>query len=106
MSNGILMGNAIGVYGFPVTLTPAIVATISSPEQSFTVPGVSLATDMIVGIEPPSNVNGVAVVYGRITADNTVAIKFVNPTAGGVTPAAGQYTFSVLRFSPATSLSD
>jgi hypothetical protein len=106
MSNGILMGNAIGLYNYTVSLTPASTSTITSTEQSFTVPGVKLGTDTVVAVVPPSNTAGVTASYGRVTADNTVAIKFTNPTAGSVTPAAGNYVFTVLRASPATGLAD
>lgn len=108
MSNGIMMGNVSGIYNYSVSITPASVSTITSPEQTFTVPGIVLATDAVIGIEPPSNVNGVSLTYARVTADNTIAIKFVNPTAGSVTPAAGLYNFTVVRANPAnaTSLAD
>ena len=106
MSNGILMGNAVGLYSYTVSLTPASTSTVTSTEQSFTVPGVKLSTDNVIAITPPSNTAGVTLSYGRITADNTVAIKFTNPTAGSVTPAAGNYVFTILRASPATGLAD
>lgn len=93
--SGVFLGNAGSVNVITATLTPSIVATITAPEQTFTVNGLKLGDQ--VSVSHPSNVNGVAIAGARVSADNTLAIKFVNPTAGGVTPAAGSYVISVIR---------
>ena len=80
---------------FRATITPADVATITTEEQTFTVTGVKLAWRAAVFASPPSHVAGVALCNCRISADDTVAITFVNPTAAGVVPAAGEYRFVV-----------
>ena len=98
MSIGILNGNTYGLYGVSATLTPAIVNTITAAEQTFSLPVVGLrTTDQILNVTPPSDLAGVALVYGRVSATDTLALKFVNPTAGNVTPPAGVYTFLVAR---------
>ena len=92
-----------GPTGFPqyqffrATITPAAVATITTAEQTFTVTGVKLAWRATVIACAPSLVAGVAIATARISADDTVAITFVNPTAGNVTPVAGEYRFTVFR---------
>lgn len=91
-----------------VSLTPSAVSTVTAPQQTFTVPGVRAAiaatatmpaipADTIVAACPPSHVAGVAVGSAIVTADNTVGIQFVNPTAGSVTPASGSWTFVIMR---------
>jgi len=97
-----------------VSMTPLIVATITTAEQSFGANGVSQATaatgilpgDVILGISAPSLVAGVGIAGFRV--DTAVADKFyvtfVNPTAAGVTPASGIYLITVARFNQSTSV--
>ena len=92
-----------------VTWTPSSVATITTAAQTVTVPGVKAAVtaalsptgraipaDVIVGITPPSHVAGVAATTGWVSADNTVSVIFVNPTAGSVTPPSGTWRFTIM----------
>lgn len=89
------MGNARLLSLVKATLTPASVATITTAEQTFTVPGVKVGDQ--VSITPPGHQAGVVAATARVTAENTVGITFVNPTAGSVTPTAGDYLFTVVR---------
>lgn len=94
-------GYAAGLLGTPpmaaqymprvyeVSLTPAAVATITTAEQTFTVTG--LTTDDAVFVSPPGHQAGVVAAAARVSAADTLAITFVNPTAGNVTPTAGTY---------------
>lgn len=100
MSNGIMMGNATGVYVISASLTPAEVATITAPTQTFTVSG--LKTGDHVDVNPPAQTAGVTLAAARVSAANTLALTFVNPTAGNLTPAAGTYIINVTR--PATNV--
>ena len=96
------------VQSIVVALTPAAVLTITATEQSFGLNGVtfvSLATgikagDVLLAVSPPSTVAGVSLASFRV--DGTTAdkfyITFVNPTAGTLTPASGNYTLTVARF--------
>lgn len=107
MSVGIINGNAYGTYLIKATLTPAEVATITTAEQTFTVAG--LKTGDFVSVNSPSLVAGVALANARVSAANTLALTFVNPSAGNVTPAAGSYKIFVVRpegGTPANSISD
>jgi hypothetical protein len=96
-----------------VSLTPLIVATITTAEQSFGANGVSQATaatgilagDVILGISAPSLVAGVGIAGFRVdtTVNDKFYITFVNPTAGGVTPVSGIYLITVARFNNSAS---
>lgn len=95
MTHGITFGNAQGVYVVSVTITPASVATITTVEQTFTVNGVKVGD--AVTVSPPGMQAGVAVVSARVSAVDTVAIGFTNPTAGAVVPLTGAHIFTVYR---------
>jgi len=96
-----------------VSMTPLIVATITTAEQSFGSSGVSqvtattgiLAGDVILAINPPSLVAGVAISQFRVdtAVNDKFYVTFVNPTASGVTPASGLYLVTVARFSLSAS---
>lgn len=95
MATGIIQGNAYGVYVLKASITPAEVATITTAEQTFTLPGVKVGD--VVSVSPPGHEAGVVASAARVTADSTIGITFVNPTAAGVTPTAGEYLFNVTR---------
>jgi hypothetical protein len=103
MSAGIDAGNVFSTTVIRQTITPASVATITTSEQTFTVPGLKLGDHVVVC--PPGITTGVALVNARVSAANTLALQFVNPTAGAVVPLAGAHTILVTRFdgtAPAT----
>lgn len=77
-----------------VVLSPAIVATITVAEQTFTVNGVAVGD--FVAVVKPTTQAGLGVCSARVSAANTVAISFVNPTAGGITPTAAE-TYLILH---------
>lgn len=85
------------LYKYSASLTPSSVATITAPEQTFTVTGVAVATDFCIGWQGPAPTAGVGTVGVRVSADNTIKMQFVNPTGGSLTPAAGTYTFFIWR---------
>jgi hypothetical protein len=73
------------------------VATITTAEQAVTVIGVATG-DIILRVEKPTHQAGLGVLGGRVSAADTVQVKFVNPTAGGITPTGDEvYSFVVLR---------
>lgn len=94
-----IMGNAISIFSveFGASKTWSEVATITTSEQTVTVPGLK-TTDKILGISKPTEQAGLAVTNGRVSAANTLSVQFVNPTAGGITPTALEtYTALVVR---------
>jgi|10_taG_2_1085330.scaffolds.fasta_scaffold81181_2 hypothetical protein len=74
---------------YSVTLDPASIAANTTAEQTFTVSG--LKTNDIITINKPSNTTGVGIVNARVSATDTLAITFINATAGAVNPASETY---------------
>jgi hypothetical protein len=74
---------------YKATLTPAIVGANTSNEQTFNVPGLTV-NDMILDVNKPTHQAGLSVGNVRVSAANTLAIQFVNNTAAGITPTAGE----------------
>jgi hypothetical protein len=95
MSVGIIAGNVASVSVIDVSLTPAEVATIVAPAQTFTVPGLK-TTDAVI-VNPPGQTAGVAICNCYVSAADTLSIQFVNPTEGALTPAAGVHRVTVFR---------
>jgi len=95
MSNGILNGNVAGVYLISASLTPSSVLAVTAPTQTFTVSGLKTGDHVVVN--PPAQLAGVSVAAARVSAADTLAITFVNPTAGALTPTAGTYVIKVTR---------
>lgn len=77
------------------TITPASVGAATVAEQTFTVNGLTTADKVIVNQAAISNATGIAGV--RVSAANTLAVRFVNPTAGALTPTAGTWTIVAIR---------
>lgn len=82
-----------------VSVTGASVATVVCAEQTKTVTGI-LAGDFVAGFIPTATGNSVGIGVVRVSADNTVAITYCNPTAGALTPATGNWTFFIVRPGP------
>lgn len=74
---------------FSLTIDVASVATITTAEQTFTLKGVKAGD--YVAVSKPSSTTGVAVGSARVSATDTIAIQFVNPTAGAVDPVSETY---------------
>lgn len=85
----------IGMVVYTPSLTPASVATIVVAEQTFTVTGLTTADKVIVN--PPAIATAVGISGVRVSAADTLAIRFVNPTAGALVPTAGVYTVIAIR---------
>lgn len=71
------------------TITPAQVAAATVAEQTFTVAGLKTTDTVVVNQAAISNAVGIA--GARVSAANTLAVRFVNPTAGALTPTAGAW---------------
>ncbi len=85
-----------GVRRYSQTITPASVGAATVAEQTFTVTGLTTSDDVIVNSAAISNAVGIAGV--RVSAADTLAVRFVNPTAGALTPTAGTWDIVALRF--------
>lgn len=80
------------------SLTPASVGAATVAAQSVTVTGVTTSDNYVVLIKDPIS-TAVGCVGCTVASANTVSMRFVNPTAGGVVPTAGTYVFLVGRYS-------
>ena len=96
MSTSVIGGNIGHLYAMSLTLNPVSVATITAAEQDFTVPGV-LAGDIIVYFGMTTATAGLGVAGYRVKAANTISVTFVNPTAGAIDAAAGNFKLLMAR---------
>jgi len=87
-----------------LTLTPAAVATITTTDQTFTLNGVVQAgagqafDDIVILAKYPAPTNAANPTGAvRVTAANTIAVMYSNPTAGSLTPPSGTYVFLIFR---------
>lgn len=77
------------------TITAASVAAATVAEQTFTVTGLTTADKVVVNPAAIANATGIA--GARVSAADTLAVRFVNPTAGALTPTAGTWTIMAFR---------
>lgn len=96
MSTNLTRGNVLKLFAVSVTFNPAAVATATTAEQTVTVTGVKVG-DVVVSYNKPTNTAGAMPVNARVSAADTIAVTFVNPTAGSVDPASETWTFVIGR---------
>jgi hypothetical protein len=95
----IATGNVQSTFILSVSLTPVAVAANSTVEQSFTINGLSSATDQVSDV---SYIGGawsvnVSLANYRVSANNTLTVSYSNPTGGSVTPPSGTYYVEINR---------
>lgn len=93
------MGNALGVYCISATIDPANIATATTTEQTFTVPG--LKTGDIVYAVKPSVTAGISVNTSRVSAADTLAVTFTTTTTNINAPSE---TWQILIARPSGGL--
>ncbi len=101
-----IYGTAQTIQTLYVTMTPTVVATISTVEESFGLNGATFVTattgikpgDIILAVDPPSTPN-LAISGYRVdpTTADKFYVSFTNPTAAGVTPPSGVWLITVAR---------
>lgn len=84
---GFAMGQSAILTYFSVQ-TPAAVNANTCVEQALTVTGVLAGS--VVFVSKPTTQVGLAVLTARVSAANTIQLTYANPTAGNITPTAGQ----------------
>lgn len=94
------LGNIAKVFAVEVTFNPASVAAATTAEQTVSVPGVKVG-DIVTAVKPTLTA-GVTIGNVRASAADTVAIQFVNATAGAVDPGSESWKFLIFRPEPAT----
>ena len=77
------------------TITPAYVAANVCAEQTFTVTGLTTADKVF--INPVATGNATSAGQVRVSAANTLAVTYCNPTAGALTPAVGTMNIVAIR---------
>lgn len=95
------VGNLWKVGTFGISITPSALASGPSVgEQTFAATGIGLLTTDRVFVEyPGSQTANVALLDARVSAADTLAVKFLG-TTGTPTPAAGTYYVTVFRQQP------
>lgn len=94
-------GNVLAMGVFTININVASVAAAISAEQTFTAPGVRLGD--VVWVNTPAigtaALNaGLGVVGARVTAADTIGLRFINATAGALDPSASvDYQVLVVR---------
>lgn len=83
-----------------VALTPAQIAANTTAEQTFTLTG--LQVNDYVNVKKPTAQAGMGIVGCRVSAQDTLAITFINATAAGITPTAGE-SYQVYVVRPSTA---
>lgn len=81
-------GNSFGVA--TITLDVGSVAANTSEEETFTVEG--LETGMFVAVNKSDLDAGLGIANARVSAADTLALQFINTTAGAIDPASETYT--------------
>lgn len=87
------------IFEVSASLTPASVGAATSVEQTFNpaaFAGVRVGDSVILvsSVAPGTAVGPGAV---RVTANGTIGVRYVNPSAGALVPTAGTYIFQVWR---------
>lgn len=80
---------------YTATINPASVAANTVAEQTFTVTG--LATTDVVMVNNPALTAGLGIAGVRVSAANTLAVRFVNATAAPIDEASGSWTIVAIR---------
>lgn len=95
MSTGIIHGNAASINVLSVTFNPASVAAATTAEQTVSLSG--LKTTDLVFVRKPSLTAGLGIANARVSAADTLAITFVNATAGAIDAGSEVYQVLVVR---------
>ncbi len=82
----------LGIYATRtlIDITPVAVAANSAVEQTFTIKRLATNESIIVSLVGAQTA-GVTIANARVSAADTLAITFINPTAGSITPASGDH---------------
>lgn len=85
-----------------VTLTPPVIAGLSTQEVQFTVTGV--APGELLAIQKPTEQVGIGIVGMRAVTNNTIGITFINQSTTAITPTAAEvYQYVALSSMNATN---
>lgn len=94
-----ISGNIVTLFSINFTKTWAPVTAATQEEQTVTIPGIRLATDVAIGaISKPVLQAGIIPTGFRVSADDTITVSFFNNTGGNITPTANEvYKIHIAR---------
>jgi len=92
----IARGNLLRANMIQVKLTPTVVGTAASSEQTFTIQDLA-TTDMVEVNSNAAQTQGIGIGNARVSAANTLAIQFTNAQTVAETPVVGLYNILVFR---------
>jgi hypothetical protein len=90
-------GNLANQFALLLPTTNASVGANTTAERTFTLQGVRLGVDIVLTINKPTHQAGLGIVNARISADNTIAITYMNNTGSGITPTSETYPVIIGR---------
>ena len=100
---GITVGSSgtplVKLLVFTVSFTPAATSPDSSNSPNISCPGVVLATDTVIAVNPPGSPGtaGVGIMRWSVAADDLVRTSMVNVAGGSRTMTSGTYRVLVAR---------
>ena len=77
------------------TVAPASVAAATVAEQTFTVAGLKVGDHVTVNAGAITNAVGIG--NARVSAADTLAVQFINPTAGALVPTSTTWSIKAFR---------
>jgi hypothetical protein len=80
---------------FEATLNPSNVVANSELTETYTVTGLSV--EDIVVVNPPTLTAGIGIVYARVSATDTLQIRWRNFTGSDINLASGTYLIAATR---------
>ena len=83
------------VSTYSVTINPGSIAANDELDETYTVTG--LSTNDIVTINPPAMNVGLGIMYARVSATDTLQIRWRNFTGSPINPASGTYRILAIR---------
>lgn len=66
-------------------------------ERTIAVSGLRAGIDVVTGVTKPSAQAGLAIVAARVSANDTLALTYMNASGGAIAPAAETYLIQVDR---------
>lgn len=91
----LITDNSVYIRVYSVTLDPASIGATSEDTQTFTVTG--LSTNDIIFLNPPALNAGIGIMYYRVSAADTLQIRFRNFTGGSVDIASATWNIIAIR---------
>lgn len=80
---------------YEATINPGNIVANSELTETYTVTG--LMTDDVVTVNPPALNAGIGIMYARVSATDTLQIRWRNFTGSDVDPVSGTYLIQATR---------